>query len=84
MDGFKHVETLNELDWSKVGTRFHGGCCMTDSTLARLAEVFLLVTDPQKARGIRPPFQGMVALIFLVLLAARITEMAVLVRSATD
>jgi hypothetical protein len=55
---------------------------MTESTLVRLAAVFSQVTDPRRARGIRHPFQGMVALVFLGLLA-RITEMAVLVRWAT-
>ena len=55
---------------------------MTESTLVRLAAVFSQVTDPRNARGIRHPFQGMVALVFLGLLA-RITEMAVLVRWAT-
>jgi len=55
---------------------------MTESTLVRLAAVFSQVTDPRKARGIRHPFQGMIALVFLGLLA-RITEMAVLVRWAT-
>jgi hypothetical protein len=55
---------------------------MKESTLARLAAVFTQVTDPRKARGVRHPFQGMVALVFLGLLA-RITEMAVLVRWAT-
>ena len=54
---------------------------MTESTLVRLAAVFSQVTDPRNARGIRHPFQGMVALVFLGLLA-RITEMAVLVRWA--
>ena len=54
---------------------------MTESTLVRLAAVFSQITDPRKARGIRHPFQGMVALVFLGLLA-HITEMAVLVRWA--
>jgi hypothetical protein len=52
------------------------------STLTRLAGVFAGISDPRKARGVRHPFQGMVALVFLGLLA-RITEMAVLVRWAT-
>jgi len=51
------------------------------STLTQLAGVFARVSDPRKARGVRHPFQGMVALVFLGLLA-RITEMAVLVRWA--
>jgi len=49
--------------------------------LACLAEVFSQVTDPRKARGVRHPFQGIVSLVFLGLLA-RITEMAVMVRWA--
>jgi hypothetical protein len=53
----------------------------TDLTLARMADVFSHITDPRKARGVRHPYQGMVALVFLGLLA-RITEMAVLVRWA--
>jgi hypothetical protein len=52
------------------------------STLIQLTGVFAKVSDPRKARGVRHPFQGMVALVFLGLLA-RITEMAVLVRWAT-
>jgi len=51
------------------------------STLTQLASVFAGISDPRKARGIRHPFQGIVALVFLGLLA-RITEMAVLVRWA--
>lgn len=54
---------------------------MNASTLTRLAGVFSRVTDPRKARGIRHPYQGIVALVFLGLLA-RITEMAVVVRWA--
>ena len=54
---------------------------MVESTLRQMAGVFSQVTDPRKARGVRHPFQGMVALVFLGLLA-RITEMAVLVRWA--
>jgi hypothetical protein len=54
---------------------------LVKSTLARLAGVFAHVSDPRKPRGVRHPFQGMVALVFLGLLA-RITEMAVLVRWA--
>jgi hypothetical protein len=54
---------------------------MVESTLSRLVEVFSQVTDPRKARGVRHPFQGIVTLVFLGLLA-RITEMAVLVRWA--
>ena len=55
---------------------------MVESTLTELGSVFARVSDPRKARGVRHPFQGMVALVFLGLLA-RITEMAVLVRWAT-
>ncbi|MEN6459116.1 MAG: ISAs1 family transposase [Thermoguttaceae bacterium] len=44
--------------------------------------MFARVSDPRKPRGVRHPFQGMVALVFLGLLA-RITEMAVLVRWAS-
>lgn len=54
---------------------------MVDSSLSQLAEVFSQITDPRKARGVRHPYRGMVALVFLGLLA-RITEMAVLVRWA--
>lgn len=54
---------------------------MVESTLSRLAEVFSQMTDPRQARGVRHPFQGMVALVFVGLLG-RITEMAVLVRWA--
>lgn len=55
---------------------------MVASSLERLAEVFAQITDPRKPRGVRHPFSGMVAIVFLGLLA-RITEMAVLVRWAT-
>jgi hypothetical protein len=54
---------------------------LVESTLRQLAGVFARVSDPRKPRGVRHPFQGMVALVFLGLLA-RITEMAVLVRWA--
>jgi len=54
---------------------------MVGASLSRVAEVFSQITDPRKARGVRHPFQGMVAMVFLGLLA-RITEMAVLVRWA--
>lgn len=54
---------------------------MVESTLRQLAGVFARVSDPRKPRGVRHPFQGMVALVFLGLLG-RITEMAVLVRWA--
>jgi len=49
--------------------------------LELLAEVFAQVPDPRKPRGIRHPLQGMLALVFLGLLA-RIREMAVLQRWA--
>jgi DDE family transposase len=49
--------------------------------LESLVEVFAQVPDPRKARGIRHPLQGMLALVFLGLLA-RIREMAVLQRWA--
>jgi hypothetical protein len=55
---------------------------MVPSALSRCAAAFSQLTDPRKARGVRHPFQGMVSLVFLGLLA-RITEMAVLVRWAT-
>ena len=55
---------------------------MVGPVLAQLASVFSQVTDPRKARGVRHPFQGIVALVFLGLLA-RITEMAVLIRWAS-
>jgi hypothetical protein len=48
-----------------------------------LAGVFSQVTDPRKARGVRHPFRSILSLVFLGLLA-RITEMAVVVRWATD
>ena len=62
--------------------RFHGGLPLVESTLTRLSGVFARISDPRGVRGVRHPFQGMVALVFLGLLA-RITEMAVLVRWAT-
>lgn len=49
--------------------------------LERLAEVFAQVPDSRKRRGIRHPLPGMLALVFLGLLA-RIREMAVLQRWA--
>src|SRR5262245_41829764 len=49
--------------------------------LESLAKVFAHVPDPRKRRGIRHPLQGMLALVFLGLLA-RIREMAVLQRWA--
>jgi hypothetical protein len=55
---------------------------MIPSALTHCAATFSQLTDPRKARGIRHPFQGIVALVFLGLLA-RITEMAVLARWAT-
>jgi hypothetical protein len=55
---------------------------VVDSALSRLGAVFSQLSDPRKARGVRHPYQGMVALVFLGLLG-RITEMAVLVRWAT-
>ena len=45
--------------------------------LESLAEVFAQVPDPRKRRGVRHPMPGMLALVFLGLLA-RIREMAVL------
>jgi hypothetical protein len=48
-----------------------------------LAEIFLQVTDPRKARGVRHPFPALLSLVFLGLLA-RVTEMAVLVRWAKE
>jgi hypothetical protein len=70
------------MDRSSSELGFTEGGQMVESTLIRLAEVFSQVTDPRKPRGVRHPFQGMVTLVFLGLLA-RITEMAVLVRWAT-
>jgi hypothetical protein len=55
---------------------------MIPSALTRCAAAFSQLTDPRKARGVRHPFQGIIALTFLGLLA-RISEMAVLVRWAT-
>ena len=49
--------------------------------LESLVEVFAQVPDPRKPRGVRHPLQGMLALVFLGLLA-RIREMAVLQRWA--
>ena len=49
--------------------------------LELLAEVFAQVPDPRKRRGVRHPLSGMLALVFLGLLA-RIREMAVLQRWA--
>jgi hypothetical protein len=49
--------------------------------LESLAEVFAHVPDPRKPRGVRHPMAGMLALVFLGLLA-RIREMAVLQRWA--
>lgn len=54
---------------------------MLPQRLELLAEVFAQIPDPRKARGIRHPLQGMLALVFLGLLA-RIREMAVLQRWA--
>src|SRR5262245_52014446 len=49
--------------------------------LESLTEVFAQVPDPRDPRGVRHPLQGMLALVFLGLLA-RIREMAVLQRWA--
>jgi hypothetical protein len=49
--------------------------------LESLADVFAQVPDPRDPRGVRHPLQGMLALVFLGLLA-RIREMAVLQRWA--
>src|SRR5687767_9151063 len=49
--------------------------------LESLAQVFVQVPDPRKPRGVRHPMAGMLALVFLGLLA-RIREMAVLQRWA--
>lgn len=54
---------------------------VVSSALTDLRSVFSGMTDPRKARGIRHPFEGIVALVFLGLLS-RITEMAVLERWA--
>jgi hypothetical protein len=54
---------------------------MVPLRLESLAEVFAQVPDPRKPRGVRHPLQGMLALVFLGLLA-RIREMAVLQRWA--
>jgi hypothetical protein len=61
---------------------FKEGFAVVAASLAGLREVFSRVSDPRKARGIRHPFEGIVALVFLGLLS-RITEMAVLERWAT-
>ena len=52
------------------------------SATASLLEVFSRLDDPRKARGVRHPFAGIVALTVLGMLA-RIREMEVLVRWAT-
>ena len=49
--------------------------------LESLAQVFSQVPDPRQRRGIRHPMSGMLALVFLGLLA-RIREMEVLIRWA--
>lgn len=54
---------------------------MVPVRLASLAEVFVQIPDPRKLRGVRHPLQGILALVFLGLLA-RIREMAVLQRWA--
>lgn len=54
---------------------------MVPLRLESLVEVFAQVPDPRKPRGVRHPLQGMLALVFLGLLA-RIREMAVLQRWA--
>jgi len=54
---------------------------MLPPRLESLAEVFAQVPDSRDARGVRHPLQGMLALVFLGLLA-RIREMAVLQRWA--
>jgi hypothetical protein len=59
------------------------GDSVVASSLEHLAEIFSQVTDPRKRRGVRHPFSGILSLVFLGLLA-RITEMAVVVRWATE
>lgn len=54
---------------------------MVAASLSQLEAVFSQISDPRKARGVRHPFSGIVALVFLGLLG-RITEMAVVVRWA--
>jgi DDE_Tnp_1-associated/Transposase DDE domain len=54
---------------------------MLPPRLKSLAEVFAQVPDPRDPRGVRYPLQGILALVFLGLLA-RIREMAVLQRWA--
>ena len=54
---------------------------MVPLRLESLADVFSQVPDPRKSRGVRHPLQGVLALVFLGLLA-RIREMAVLQRWA--
>src|SRR4029079_5829176 len=66
---------------SVVGGSFSRRFSMMPLRLESLAEVFAQVPDPRKPRGIRHPLQGMLALVFLGLLA-RIREMAVLQRWA--
>jgi len=58
-----------------------GNSAPSSEMLSRLAESLSQVTDPRAKRGIRHPFSGILALVFLGLLA-RIREMAVLERWA--
>lgn len=54
---------------------------MVEAALSQVVGIFSQLSDPRKARGVRHPYQAIVSLVFLGLVA-RITEMAVLVRWA--
>lgn len=54
---------------------------MATTALVSLLEAFGQMTDPRDRRGVRHPFAGMVALVFLALLS-RVSEFAAIVRWA--
>lgn len=54
---------------------------MVTASMSALAGVFAQITDPRKPRGVRHPFSGILALVFLGLMA-RLTEMAAIERWA--
>ena len=56
---------------------------MSSTCLSQLAAVFHQITDPRHKRGIRHPFAGMLALVFLGTLAG-MTEIAVIRRWAKN
>ena len=67
--------------WSRIPTAFMEGVPWSHRRCRSWRRCFRQISDPRKARGVRHPFQGIVSLVFLGLLA-RITEMAVVVRWA--